>query len=117
MKVHLGLYEQEKDSEGAAIYRPLVALANKAKSVAELEELLKSQMMEALWKAMPNLQAFSRFLSGLLGPAVQEGMGRTQYAMELSEAIRLAPKAKDAQDLLRMVEEAMRSIDEASPGP
>jgi hypothetical protein len=40
-KVNLGLYEQEKDSEGASIYRPLVALANKAKSVAELEELLR----------------------------------------------------------------------------
>ena len=41
LKVNLGLYEQEKDSEGAAIYRPLVALANKAKSVAELEEALR----------------------------------------------------------------------------
>ena len=40
LKVHLGLYEQEGDKAGAAIYRPLVALANKAKSVAELEALL-----------------------------------------------------------------------------
>ena len=38
--VNLGLYEQEGDKAGAAIYRPLVALANKAKSVAELEALL-----------------------------------------------------------------------------
>ena len=47
LKVHLGLYEQEKDSEGAAIYRPLVALANKAKSVAELEEALIRTQIES----------------------------------------------------------------------
>lgn len=37
LKVNLGLYEQEGSKEGAAIYRPLVVLANKAKSIEELE--------------------------------------------------------------------------------
>jgi hypothetical protein len=41
LKVNLVLYEQEQNEEGAAIYRPLVALANEAKSVAEIEALMR----------------------------------------------------------------------------
>ena len=40
-KVHHGLYTQEKDAEGAAIYKPLLDAAMKAKSVEELEALLR----------------------------------------------------------------------------
>ena len=40
-KVHHGLYLQEKNEEGAAIYKPLLDAAMKAKDVAELEALLK----------------------------------------------------------------------------
>ena len=76
-----------------------------------------SQLVESAWTAMPNVQDFSGFLNGLLASAEQDKMGQTRYAKELGAAIRLAPEAKNATDLLRLVDEALRSIDEASPGP
>ena len=67
-----------------------------------------SQLVESLWRVMPNAQDVSGYLNGLLGPAEQEGMGQTRYAKELDAAIRLAPEAKNAADLLRKVEMALR---------
>ena len=72
-----------------------------------------SQLLEALWKTMGK-EHIRGLLSGMLGPAEQEGMAGYQFYREMSEAIRLVPEAKDAQDLLRMVEKAMRSIDEVN---
>ena len=40
LATHLGLYQQEGNSEGASLYRPLVELVRKAKNVAELEALI-----------------------------------------------------------------------------
>ena len=46
-KVHHGLYQQEGDAEGAAIYKPLLDAAMKAKSVEELEALLQAKQEDA----------------------------------------------------------------------
>ena len=40
LATHLGLYQQEGNSEGASLYRPLVELVRKAKNVADLEALI-----------------------------------------------------------------------------
>jgi hypothetical protein len=41
LKVHYGLYQQERDAEGMALYRPLLQAANQAQSVEELKNLLR----------------------------------------------------------------------------
>ena len=74
--------------------------------------MLISELVKAAWQVLPNGHAVQGLLGGLLGPAEQEGMAGYQFYREMREAIRLAPEAKSAADLLRMVEEAMPSIDE-----
>ena len=66
-----------------------------------------SQLVASAWQALPSEQVRG-FLNGLLGSAEQEGMGKTLYARELSAAVRLAPEAKNAADLLQKVDEALR---------
>ncbi len=41
IKVQHGLYQQERDAEGMALYRPLLQAVQKVKSVEELEKQFK----------------------------------------------------------------------------
>ena len=43
-KTNLGLYQQENDQQGAAIYSPLVELIQESQSVPELLAKARSQM-------------------------------------------------------------------------
>ena len=40
LATHLGLYQQEGNSEGAALYQPLVELVRRAKSLEDLQAVL-----------------------------------------------------------------------------
>ncbi len=40
IKVHYGLYRQERDAEGMALYRPLLEAAQQAQSVEDLLRLV-----------------------------------------------------------------------------